>query len=151
MKLLSKILKLDSLEQSTKYFSNIGSKLKGGEVIEFVGDLGSGKTTLTKAIANGAGYKQEGSSPSFTISNEYKLDKFIIYHFDFFRISQDPGIIKYELSEVLNNKDVVIIEWANSVLDVLPANRIKISIKVIGLSSREFKIEYSLESNYLFN
>ncbi|MCL5113342.1 MAG: tRNA (adenosine(37)-N6)-threonylcarbamoyltransferase complex ATPase subunit type 1 TsaE [Patescibacteria group bacterium] len=151
MKTNSKKLRFDSVKESRKYFSRLGSKLRGGEVIEFVGDLGSGKTTLTKAIAKGAGYQNEGSSPSFTISNEYRVDKFTIYHFDFFRISQNPGIIKYELNELFNNKDVVIIEWADSVLDILPNNKIKIQIKVLDLNSREIELENSPKFNYLFN
>ncbi|HUY53392.1 MAG TPA: tRNA (adenosine(37)-N6)-threonylcarbamoyltransferase complex ATPase subunit type 1 TsaE, partial [Candidatus Dormibacteraeota bacterium] len=71
----------------------IGSKLKGGEVIELVGDLGSGKTTFVSGIALGAKSHDLVSSPTFVISKKYKTPTLEIYHFDLYRLDESEMII----------------------------------------------------------
>src|ERR1700722_299415 len=96
----SKLLHVDSLKATLVLGRTLGQNLKGGEAIELSSDLGGGKTALVKGLANGAGSQDLVSSPSFTICNQYNTPKFVIYHFDFYRLS-DPGIIARELSEVI--------------------------------------------------
>ena len=132
----------------------MGHKLKGGEALEFSGDLGSGKTTFIKSLVAGAGSKDEVSSPSFTINNEYMAPKFAIEHFDFYRISNDPGLIKECLSEFLDSSNyVILIEWADSVRDVLPSNTIQIKIVLVPdfEDSRVIQIHYQDSMSYLFH
>ena len=85
-------------EAAMKEFGEeIAKKLEGGECLEFIGDVGAGKTTLIKGIAKGLGSKDEVQSPSFTINRVYKAkDKIDIYHYDFYRL-HDAGIIQHEL------------------------------------------------------
>ena len=63
------------------------SKLKGNEVIAFYGDLGAGKTAFTRGVADFFGLKDEVSSPTFALVNEYSSEKVRIYHFDMYRIN----------------------------------------------------------------
>ena len=113
-----------------------GEKLQGGEVIELVGDLGSGKTTLTKGLALGLGVKKTINSPSFTIMKEYLTHSgLVLKHYDFYRL-EDSGLMKNEIKEsVGDSKTIVVIEWAKEVSGILPKNRI--IMKIEYLTSRE--------------
>lgn len=133
-------IKLQDLEATKDLGRRIASGLKGGEVIELIGDLGSGKTSLVKGIVEGLGSKQEATSPSFTICNEYTADRLTIYHFDFYRLS-DPGIISRELGDVINHPDTIVItEWAESVENILPENRIIVTLKPTAEDGRVAKL-----------
>jgi tRNA threonylcarbamoyladenosine biosynthesis protein TsaE len=127
----------------------VGSKLKGGELIELISDLGGGKTAFVRGLAKGLGSDDTVSSPSFTISNQYQADKLMLHHFDFYRL-QEPGILLAELQELLGDPEaVVVIEWADIVEDVLPADKLTISIKPTGENSRAFSFSYPGALNYL--
>lgn len=127
----------------------MGSRLRGGEVIELVSDLGGGKTTFVRGLARGIGSQDPVRSPSFTLSNEYRADDLILHHFDFYRL-EEPGIMREELSEVLQDpKAVVAVEWGNIVQDVLPAERLTIKIKATGPDNRKLVFEYPGQLEYL--
>lgn len=105
----------------------LGKLLRPGICIELVGDVGAGKTTLVRGIAKGMGITETIQSPSFTISRTYQINEMTLAHYDFYRLD-DPGIMKEELSEALQNGySVVIVEWADSVESLLPSDRLKIS------------------------
>jgi tRNA threonylcarbamoyladenosine biosynthesis protein TsaE len=123
--------------------------LRGGEVIELVSDLGGGKTTFVRGLARGMGSRDTVTSPSFTLSNHYSSDRLTLYHFDFYRLGE-PGIMRDELAELLHDsKSVVVVEWADIVEDVLPADRLTIRINATGDESREFECEYPETLRYL--
>ena len=107
-------------------FANMGIN-----VIELVGDVGAGKTTFTRGLAKGLGVTEPVTSPSFTISKSYacKNGK-ILTHYDFYRLN-DPGIMSEDLSENLNSKNhIVVIEWGESISDLLPQNHTTITINL---------------------
>jgi tRNA threonylcarbamoyladenosine biosynthesis protein TsaE len=132
----------NDLKHSLDLGKSVGSKLEGGEIIELLGDMGSGKTTFVKGIAAGAGSNELVHSPSFTISNEYKAKDLTIYHFDFHRLN-DPGLMRQELAEILAGpSSITIIEWAGIVKDVLPGNHLSVSITPLSQEGREFKFTY---------
>jgi tRNA threonylcarbamoyladenosine biosynthesis protein TsaE len=127
----------------------MGSRLRGGEVIELVSDVGGGKTTFVKDFAKGFGSTDSVASPSFTIFREYKAGDKTMYHFDFYRLS-DPGIVANELAEVIDDdRAVVVVEWADIVEDVLPAEHVTIRIKSTSDTDREFEISYPETLAYL--
>lgn len=119
----------------------LGSKLHGGEIIELIGDIGAGKTTLVKGIAKGLGITEDIQSPSFTINRVYEArDNLHLYHYDFYRLS-DPGIMKDELAESVSSDDIVtIIEWSGIVSDVLPEKRTSIQITATSESTRSLQV-----------
>ena len=109
-------------------------------VIELIGDVGVGKTTLVRGIAKGLGIKEPITSPSFTISKAYACpDGRTLIHYDFYRLN-DPGLMAEDLEENLKNENnIVIIEWSDSVKDILPKNHTIINIKYNDDGSRELK------------
>lgn len=127
----------------------MGKKLRGGEVIELVSDLGGGKTTFVRGLAAGMGSKDRVSSPSFTLNNQYRAGRLTLYHFDFHRID-DPGIMREELGEILADPDsIVVIEWADIVKAILPPDRLTITIISSGENERQLSFNYPDELNYL--
>lgn len=93
-------------------------------VVELIGDVGTGKTTFTRGLAEGLGIEKPITSPSFTISKQYALpQKGRLIHYDFYRLP-DPGLMVEDLADNLNNPDnIIVIEWGESVSDLLPRNR----------------------------
>lgn len=126
-------------EDAMKSFgAQFGALLRGGEVIELVGDVGAGKTTLTKGIAEGMGVDEDVQSPSFTISRVYDETPsgLRLAHYDFYRL-QDAGIMADELHEtVYDPQAVTIIEWAEIVSGVLPEDRLTIVVSSPTETSR---------------
>ena len=122
------------------FAERLGTRLKGGEVIELASDIGGGKTTFVRGLAKGMGSNDVTSSPTFTISNVYKSLELTMHHFDFYRL-HEPGIMREELAEVIADPQaVVVVEWAGIVDDVLPSNRLAIRITATGEESRHYEI-----------
>jgi tRNA threonylcarbamoyladenosine biosynthesis protein TsaE len=124
----------------------IGANLKGGEVIRLSADLGGGKTTLTRGILDGLGSADMVASPTFTISKLYTAGDLSIHHFDFYRLN-DAGIIANELSEVAEDpNNIVIIEWADIIQDILPGKTINIALDYDSEDTRQ--ISFTLPKGY---
>lgn len=131
-----------SPEETLTIGRRIGAGLVGGELIELRSDLGGGKTTLTRGIAEGLGSSDPVSSPSFTICNTYRCkDGLRISHFDFYRLTE-PGIVANELDEVLgDSRNITVIEWPGIVEGVLPEAHISIKITSSESGERTFLFE----------
>lgn len=131
-----------SSEDTEALGERIGARLRGGEVIELVSDLGGGKTTFVRGFARGAGSRDRVASPTFAISREYKAPRLTIIHFDFYRL-QEAGIVAEELREYVGAPDsVVVVEWGDIVQDVLPANRLTIHLEQNGEKTRDITCHY---------
>jgi len=121
--------------------NTLGQRLRGGEVIELIGDVGAGKTTLTRAIASGMGIEAPIQSPTFTIVNRYETSHGVILaHYDFYRLD-DAGLMRNELHEALSSEGTVtIIEWGDIIADILPEDRLTITIESISETARQLSI-----------
>lgn len=119
----------------------LGSLFQGGEVVELVGDVGAGKTTLTKGIGVGLLIDEAIQSPSFTISRVYPArDNLQLAHYDFYRLD-DAGIMAAELQEAANDPSMVtVIEWAAVAKDVLPTDRLTITITSPTENARQIEL-----------
>ena len=139
--------------------------------IELVGDVGAGKTTFTRYLAQGLGVKSPITSPSFTISKHYffspesrelsadeKCDKhpcatsvtkthdFELVHYDFYRLN-DPGLMADDLAESLSDPTTItVLEWADSVANILPKDHPKISFKILPDGSRDLVFNQPMEN-----
>lgn len=136
-------------DQTIDLGKKIGSKLRGGECIELISDVGGGKTTFVRGLAEGAGSKTHVSSPTFTISKVYKTPKFEIVHFDFYRL-QEAGLIENEIEEaVYEPNTVIVVEWSDIIQHVLPEERLVIRITGLSPEKRRVELEASDELGYL--
>lgn len=129
-------------EDEMKAFGvKLGVLFSGGEVVELIGDVGAGKTTLAKGIALGLAVDENVQSPSFTISRVYNgRDGLSLAHYDFYRLA-DAGIMANELSETLHDSSTVtILEWSGVVEGVLPLDRLTIQIESPTETSRRLSV-----------
>lgn len=129
-------------EDEMKAFGvKLGVLFSGGEVVELIGDVGAGKTTLAKGIALGLAVDENVQSPSFTISRVYSgRDGLSLAHYDFYRLA-DAGIMADELSETLHDSSTVtILEWGGVVEGVLPLDRLTIQIESPTETSRRLSV-----------
>ncbi len=119
----------------------LGAQFKPtSNVIELIGDVGTGKTTFVRGLAKSLGIKEPITSPSFTISKSYAGQKKNLVHYDFYRLN-DPGIMVEDLEENIKNKDnIVVIEWSDTVKDILPKNHTIINIRYNDDGTRELEI-----------
>ena len=138
------IIEVTSEVEMKDFGAKLGALLVGGEIIELVGDVGAGKTTLTKGIAKGLGVDEDVQSPSFTISRVYDgRDGLTLAHYDFYRL-QDAGVMADELHETVHTPTAVtIIEWADIVSGVLPAERLSIHISPLSEEARKVELRAS--------
>lgn len=120
---------------------HLAKQLRGGDVIELIGDVGAGKTTFTKGLAAGLGINEDVQSPTFTISRLYDAKAGLkLAHYDFYRL-QGAGIMADELSDAINDQAaVVVVEWGDAVADVLPKDRITIQIQAISEEERQLAV-----------
>jgi len=131
-----------SAEQTWEIARFIGGKLRKGDVLALSGELGSGKTCFTGGLARGLGVneKYQITSPTFTLINEYPA-RFKLYHFDVYRLNgysefEDLGYEEYFCSD-----GIVVIEWAEKIVQILPANTFFISFEYLDENRRKIIIK----------
>ena len=129
-----------NLKDTEELGKRIAKSLKGNEVIAYFGGLGSGKTTLTRAIVNALGTDDNVSSPTFAIVNEYK-SKFSVYHFDMYRVASWEDLYSTGFFDYLDT-GVIIVEWSENIENALPDNTVRITVTMgDSESERIFEIE----------
>ncbi|WFD10009.1 tRNA (adenosine(37)-N6)-threonylcarbamoyltransferase complex ATPase subunit type 1 TsaE [Tepidibacter hydrothermalis] len=118
---------LKNEQETSEIGYRLGQLLNKGDVVCLIGDLGAGKTTITKSIAKALEVDDYITSPTFTIVNEYD-GKYPLYHFDVYRISSSEDMYEIGFEEYLYGDGICIIEWANLIEDILPDEYINIEL-----------------------
>ena len=121
-------------KETLELAQNFESEKFPNMVICLDGELGSGKTMFTKGIANGLGIEEVITSPTFTIIKEYLDGEMPLYHMDVYRLDGDTSEVGIE--DYYTKGGIVVIEWANTIKDVLPEERLDIKFKISGENSR---------------
>ena len=117
-------------EQETRSFGKkLAAELAPGIVIALTGDLGTGKTALTKSIAEGLGITEVITSPTFNIVKEYYSGRIPMYHFDVYRIGDIDEMYELGYEEYFYGNGVCIVEWADLIEDIIPEDAIRIYIE----------------------
>ena len=127
------------LEETLHFGVLLGQYVKNSFVIALNGELGSGKTCLTKGIAKGLGVPKDFcvTSPTFAIVNEYP-GRIHLYHVDLYRINEACELDDIGLPEILVSNGVIVIEWAERLIEILPEERLQVSISIIDDFTRKF-------------
>jgi tRNA threonylcarbamoyladenosine biosynthesis protein TsaE len=127
----------------------MGTRIRGGEVIELVSDLGGGKTTFVRGLARGMGSTDRVTSPTFTLSREYAAGSRTLYHFDLYRLSE-AGLMADEVAELAGAPHAVtVIEWGDVVRHVLPPHTLRIALHAQGETERDLEIMCPAELGYV--
>jgi tRNA threonylcarbamoyladenosine biosynthesis protein TsaE len=128
----------------------IGSSLKGGETLAFIGGLGVGKTTFIQGLAKGIGVDQKVISPTFILMRSYRVKIFKnvrvrnLYHLDLYRLegAVESELINLGIEDIWKRKEnIVVIEWADKATGIFPKETIWIKFENIGDNERKIRIE----------
>lgn len=123
------IIETRSAQETYQLGIDIGRSAKAGQVYTMVGDLGVGKTVFTKGMAVGLGITEPISSPTFTIVQVYDEGTLPFYHFDVYRIGDISEMDEIGYEDYVYGEGVSLIEWANLIEEILPEQRIEITIE----------------------
>jgi len=150
-------IRLEGLEETKELGIKLGNILKSGDIVCLNGELGAGKTTLTKSIGLGLGVTDYITSPTFALINEYN-GRVPVYHFDVYRLENVEEIYDLGFDEYFYGKGVCIIEWAEKIERLLPKERVILDIEkgkalderiinIKGSGNRYIEILKELEKN----
>jgi len=139
-----KIFVSRSVKETEELGRRIGEKLVGGDVVALSGDLGAGKTTLTRGIALGVGVEDDVFSPTFTLVHEHK-GRVPFYHIDLYRITSEEEASLAGIEEYLRGDGITVIEWAERAVGLLPEDRVEMELTFRGGEEREIRVKSSSE------
>jgi len=122
-------------EETIELGKQLSNYLQGGDVLAMVGELASGKTTFIKGILQGLKYNEPVTSPTFTLINEYDA-LYPVIHIDCYRETNLNRWIKIGFHDYINTENIVIIEWANKIIPLLPYDYIQIDFTHQGKDKR---------------
>lgn len=126
-KLVGKTIITNTSVDTQNLGSDFAKVLESGDVVALYGELGSGKTTFTQGLAKGLGIKNRIISPTFVIVRNYDLGIINFYHIDLYRMENIKDLEGLGIEEVINDKNnIVVIEWAEKLQNLLPKKRIDI-------------------------
>ncbi len=132
-----------SPEQTEKMGFELGRAATGGLVVTLKGDLGAGKTLMTKGIARGLGVKRPEyvTSPTFTIHKVYE-GRLTLNHIDLYRLEESDELDAIGLDEALAENAVAVVEWPDDFYSQLGADRLDIHIVALGEGERELTFKW---------
>ena len=119
---IKRTLEIKNEEETKRFGLDFASELKAGDVVALIGDLGTGKTALTRYIAEGLGITARVNSPTFTIVKEYRESRLPLFHFDVYRVSDPDELFNIGVDEYFYGDGVCVVEWADLIEEILPEN-----------------------------
>ena len=131
-----------SPEETEAIGEKLAQQLNPGTILAYRGDLGAGKTAFTRGLARGLGFREQVTSPTYTIVNEYLGGRLPLFHFDMYRLHSSDDLFDIGWDDYLERSGVCAVEWSENVEDALE-NPITVTIEKLGESSRRITIEGS--------
>ena len=123
------IIETKTPQETFEVGKKIGENAKPGQIYTLTGDLGVGKTVFTQGVAAGLGITEPVNSPTFTIIQEYEDGRLPFYHFDVYRIGDIEEMEEIGYDDYFFSKGICLIEWAELIEEILPDDRISITIE----------------------
>jgi len=139
----------NSPEATFKLGKRIGEKLRAGSIIALTGELGCGKTVLTRGICEGLGVPlRQVNSPTFVLVNEYR-GNMPVFHMDMYQLNTESDAVELGIIDYLTRaaSGVMIIEWAERILQILPDDLLKVKFTFISDSKRQIELSASGEKS----
>lgn len=128
-----------SLEDTHAIGAKLARQLKSGDVVALVGDIGAGKTTFVRGVAEGLGIPPDHvASPSFVLIREYSGGRLTVHHADLFRLEGMAQAASVGLEEFYDAGGVVLIEWAQKIPDILPEQYLELKFETLSPQGRRF-------------
>jgi tRNA threonylcarbamoyladenosine biosynthesis protein TsaE len=137
-----KTITLHNEQDTERLGAALAEALPPGTTIGLIGSLGAGKTRLVRAVAAALGVPETNvTSPTFVLVNEYRGGRMNVFHFDTYRLKDDDEFLALGPEEYFDSPGLTFVEWSNRVADLLPLERVDITIEVTGESSRRVTID----------
>jgi len=138
------IYQSDSVQQTEDIAAELAATLRGGECVALNGNLGAGKTQFVRGLVKGLGGPSRAvSSPTFVLLNVYPGGRLTVYHLDAYRVGGADDFEAIGFSELFEQGGIVVVEWAERVRSLLPAECISVDIEAVGETARILRIEQS--------
>ncbi len=133
----------NSAADTILFAEEIGKKMHGGDIIAYKGGLGAGKTTFTRGLAMGLGLRDDVSSPTFALVNEYRGKEITLYHFDMYRILNAEALETTGFYDYMSDDSVIAVEWSENISEELAMfkNVTTITIEHIDEETRKITVE----------
>ena len=132
-----------SPEETEKIGDKLGKVLVAGTVVAYRGDLGAGKTAFTRGLARGLGFREQVTSPTYTIVNEYLGGRLPLFHFDMYRLRSADELFDIGWDDYLDRNGICAVEWSENVAEALE-NPLTVTIEKLGETSRKITVEGSI-------
>ena len=129
-----------SPEETENLGARLAEKLLPGTVIAFRGNLGAGKTAFTRGLARGLGCREQVTSPTYTIVNEYLGGRLPLFHFDMYRLGSSEDLWDIGWEDYLERNGICAVEWSENVADAMEG-AVTVSISKLDENSRRITIE----------
>jgi tRNA threonylcarbamoyladenosine biosynthesis protein TsaE len=134
----------NSVLETEALAADLARSLRGGECVALYGELGAGKTQFVRGLVRGLGGKPRAvSSPTFVLLNVYDCGRLTVYHLDAYRVGGAEDFEAIGFTELLDQNGVVVVEWAERIKDLLPEDRIDVSIEPLGNHRRRIEMKSS--------
>lgn len=128
--MIEKLFYSNSPQDQEELSNYIISKAKTNPIVLFKGEMGAGKTTLIKNICNFLNVKDDVSSPTFSLVNEYETEAGeILYHFDFYRIENEEEALDMGCEDYFDSERICLIEWPSKIESLIPTSFIEVEIR----------------------
>ncbi|MBQ7850848.1 MAG: tRNA (adenosine(37)-N6)-threonylcarbamoyltransferase complex ATPase subunit type 1 TsaE [Clostridia bacterium] len=129
-----------SPEETRAFGRSLAQKLQPGDVLLLWGNLGAGKSEMTRGIAEGLGVSGPVTSPSFTILNVYDDGRIPLYHFDWYRLESAEELYEMGMDEYLGGDGVAVVEWPSQCPEAIPETYLSVELKPVGDTEREITL-----------
>lgn len=130
-----------SVEQTEAIAAELAQRFRGGECVALDGDLGAGKTQFVRGLVRGLGGEGRAvSSPTYVLLNVYDTPRMKVFHLDAYRVGGADDFEAIGFAELLEQRGIVVIEWALRVSELLPEGTIHVRITPLGLHDRRIEI-----------
>lgn len=126
-----------SAKETRALGARLATILRPGDVLLLFGDMGAGKSELTRGIASGLGIDGPVSSPSFTILQVYEDGRVPLYHFDWYRMESVEELYELGMEEYLGGDGIAVVEWPTRCPEAVPENYLEITFTPLGEDTRE--------------
>jgi tRNA threonylcarbamoyladenosine biosynthesis protein TsaE len=133
------IIVTHSVDETVTWGRSFASRLCAGDVLALHGELGAGKTCLTKGIAAGLGVAASVTSPTFTLVHEY-AGRVPVFHIDLYRLNSVAEAVGAGVPEYLGDDGICIIEWAEKISELLPSGTWRVDIDIVSAQERRITV-----------
>lgn len=134
------MMKTHSPQETRALGSSLARQLRPGDVLLLWGDLGAGKSEMTRGIAEGLGVTATVTSPSFTILNVYDDGRIPLYHFDWYRLNSVDELYEMGMDEYLGGDGVAVVEWPSQCPEAIPETHLAVRLTPVGENEREITL-----------